>query len=164
MLANPWLYWLDKLYSFLIQIGSNLQSLLLLYMRLTWGHQLFLTGLNDLHNLDSLTAALTHFHFPSPTFHAYLFFLVEAIGGVLLFAGFLSRLAAIPVIAVMLSILATIHSEPLSDFRFVFDPLTLAIQRPFPFLVTALMVFVFGPGRVSIDAWIKRWLERQIRY
>jgi hypothetical protein len=32
---------------------------------------------------------------------------------------------------------------------------------PFPFLVTALMVFVFGPGRFSVDALLK-WGSRKL--
>lgn len=164
MLANPWLFWADKIYSFIVKIGSNLQSLFLLYLRLTWGHQLFLTGIADFKNIDALAANLATFRFPAPLFHAHEFAYVELIGGILLFTGFLSRLAALPVIGVMLAILSTIHGETLGHFRFLTDPALLTLQRPFPFLVTALAVFVFGPGRISFDAWIKRWVERQFRY
>jgi uncharacterized membrane protein YphA (DoxX/SURF4 family) len=133
-------------------------------MRLTWGHQLFMTGLADLKNIDALTATLKNFNFPTPVFHSYEFAYVELIGGVLLFMGFLSRLAAIPVAIVMIAILSTVHGEAIGNFRFITDPVLLTVQRPYPFLITALLVFTFGPGRVSIDAWIKRWVERQFRY
>lgn len=164
MLANPWLFWADKIYSFIVKIGSNLQSLFLLYMRLTWAHQLFMAGLADLKNIDSLAAMLQKFHFPTPHFHAYEFAYVELVCGLLLFTGFLSRLAALPVIAVMLAILSTIHAEALSHLGFLTDPVLLTLQRPYPFLITGLLIFIFGPGRISIDAWIKRWVERQFRY
>jgi uncharacterized membrane protein YphA (DoxX/SURF4 family) len=37
-------------------------------------------------------------------------------------------------------------------------------QNPYPFLITTLLVFIFGPGRISLDAWIKRWVSHQPRY
>ena len=135
MLTNPFLRTLERFYGFFVTIGSNLQSLLLLYMRLTWGHQLFLNGIGAL----------------------------EACLGLCLFVGFASRIAAIPVIIGMLMALGVIHPELLDNLKFVTDPHSLVAQRPYPFLITALMVFVFGPGRISIDAWIKRWISKQPR-
>lgn len=164
MFRSPWLQWLDLFYSFIVKIGSNLQSLFLLYMRLTWGHQLFMTGIAKLKDIDSMVQFLTKLNFPAPTFHAYEIALIEAVGGILLVLGFASRLAAIPVIFVTLVTLSTAHAEYLANFRFVTDPLILVIQKPYPFLITALLVFIFGPGRISIDGWIKRWVERQPRY
>jgi len=164
MLTNPFLHWLDRLYSFVIKIGSNLQSLFILYMRLTWGHQLFLIGIAKLQSIDATIALLTSLGFPYPAFHAYGIGIVETVCGFLLFIGLLSRLAAIPVICAMLTALSTAHAPELSNFRFLFEPMKLVVQEPYPFLIMALIVFVFGPGRISIDAWIKRWVDRQPRY
>ncbi|HSX11780.1 MAG TPA: DoxX family protein [Chlamydiales bacterium] len=164
MLTSPLFRILDAIYGLIVKVGSNLQSLLLLYLRITWGHQLFMTGIADLKNIDPLIAALRNFSFPAPVFHAHEFAIVETVGGILLFFGLMSRLAAIPTFLVMLGILTTMHGAPLSDLRFVTDPLILTIQRPYPFMLTALIVFIFGPGRISIDALIKRWLEKQFRY
>jgi len=143
MLENRFLYWMDLFYSLFIKVGSNMQSFLLLYMRLTWGHQLVMNGL-FLHT-DALS-------------------LLEIIGGSLLIVGFASRLIAIPIIISTLSALSTVHAENLANLKFITEPLTLVNQEPYPFLVTALLVFIFGPGRVFLDAWIKSWVAKQPRY
>ena len=130
-------------------------------MRITWGHQLFLAGANKLGDIEGTVQLFTQFHIPSPTFHAYEVGLVEALGGILLVLGLASRIASIPIFIIMLTALSTAHAEYLGNLRFVTDPHILAIQQPYPYLLTALMVFVFGPGRISIDGWIKRWAARQ---
>lgn len=164
MFTNAWLHWLDRIYSFFIKIGSNLQSLFLLYLRITWGHQLFLTGVDKLKNIDATIEFFTKLNIPSPVFHAYEIGIIEAVCGILLFIGFLSRLAAIPLTIIMVTALFTAHAEYLANFRFVTEPLILVIQEPYPFLMMGLLIFCFGPGRVSIDAWIKRWVDKQPRY
>lgn len=125
MFTVRWLRWLELFYHFLMKLGSNLQSLFLLYMRLTWGHQIFKVGMLDLKN--------------------YEFSIVEAIGGILLMIGFASRIAALSVIFTTLAILSTVHIA----------------QRPNPCLITAFVIFIFGPGRISIDAYIKYLLSKK---
>ena len=164
MLTDPLLRWIDRIYGFFVKIGSNIQSFFILYLRITWGHQLFLIGVDKLRNIDALVQLFTKLHIPAPLFHAYEVGILEAVGGILLFIGFASRMITIPLIILMLTALSTAHAENLANFRFVTNPQTLVIQQPYPFLITALVVFVFGPGRISIDAWIKRWIDKQPRY
>ena len=68
MLSNPFLYWVDKIYGFFIKIGSNLQSLFLLYMRITWGHQLFLAGLHKLNDIPGTVPLFHQARDPIPPF------------------------------------------------------------------------------------------------
>ncbi len=164
MLADPFLRWADKIYSFFIKIGSNLQSLFLLYMRVTWGHQLLLTGVDKLKDIAGTAQMFKEIGIPSPVFHAYEVGLIEAVGGILLVIGFASRIAALPIIFVMLTALSTVHAEQIGNLKFLIDPYLLVMQEPFPFLFTALLVFIFGPGRVSLDAWLKRWVDHQPKY
>lgn len=162
--ANPILRILDLLYGFVISVGNNLQSVFLLYMRLTWGHQLILTGMAKLHNMEKVVQFFTSLHFGHPEFLAYLVAILELLCGIFLFLGLVSRLAAIPIAVIMFSALWTAHAPHLSNFRFVTEPHLLVAQEPFPYLITALIVFTFGPGKVSIDAWIKRWVSNQPQY
>jgi uncharacterized membrane protein YphA (DoxX/SURF4 family) len=135
MFKNPLVNALNNLYGAVIYAGSNLQSLFLLYMRLTWAHQFFLTD-----GIYGYTA------------------------GFLLFIGFLSRLAAIPLIVLSLIKLSTVHAPDISEFRFLLQPALLVKQPPYPYLITGLLIFIFGPGRVSVDAWIKRWVAKQPKF
>jgi putative oxidoreductase len=164
MLRSPTLYRLDKLYSFVIKVGSNFQSLFLFYMRLVWGHQFLITGLGKLSNIQSTADFFASLNFAFPLFHAYLVGIFEAVCGLLLLIGFASRLASIPLIFIMLTALGTAHAPELSNFRFLLEPLSLVKQDPYPFLITAILVFLFGPGRISVDAWLKRWIDNQPRY
>jgi len=164
MLTNRFLHYIDKFYSFFIMVGSNLQSLFLLYMRVTWGHQFFVTGLGKFGHIDKVIDFFTTLGFRHPAFFSYSVAAIETICGFLLFIGFASRIAAIPLIIVMLGALSTAHAPNISNFRFLTEPLALVKQEPYPFLITAALVFIFGPGRVSVDAWIKRWVDRQPRY
>lgn len=164
MLANPFLYWMDKIYGFFVKIGSNLQSLFLLYMRLTWGHQFLLIGVEKLKDIPGTIQFFTKLGIPYPEFHAYEIGLVESVGGILLMIGLASRLISIPLLIIMLTALGTAHAENLSNFRFLLDPKSLVGENPYPFLITTLMVFTFGPGRLSLDGWLKRWISHQPKY
>lgn len=150
-----------RFYNFFVWVGSNLQSLFLLYMRVTWGHQFFIVGVAQLRSMDQFVQLLTSLDIPNPVFYGYFVALSEAIGGFLLFIGLGSRLAAVPLIIAMLTALGTAHAPNICNYRFLLEPLCLVRQEPYPFLITSLLVFIFGPGRISFDAWIKRWLSKQ---
>lgn len=143
MLANPFLYWMNFFYGWFVALGSNLQSIFLLYMRLTWGHQFFLNGAFK---------------------HEGMLGGFELIGGICLILGLASRLVSIPLIITTITLLTTEHAESLAGFQFILAPHVLVQQEPYPYLITALLVFIFGPGRVSLDAWIKRWVSHQPKY
>lgn len=164
MLENRFLYWMDKIYGFFIKIGSNLQSLFLLYMRATWGHQFLLLGVDKLKDISKVVDLFKTLGIPHPEFHAYLVGFFESIGGILLIVGFASRLISIPLSFILITALSTAHAEGISAFKWILDPQSLVLQDPYPFLITTLLVFIFGPGRISIDAWIRRWVNHQPKY
>ena len=151
-------------YNFFLKIGNNLQSLFLLFMRLTWGHQFFIAGLGKLHNIDHVTQFFASLNIPYPEFSAYLVGSCEMIGGICLILGFASRITTIPLIIIMCTAISTAHVHIFQGSLLILDPQVLVRQAPYPYLITALLVFLFGPGRVSLDAWIKRWVDNQPRY
>lgn len=164
MYQNPTLERLSRLYGSLIWLGSHLQSIYLFTMRWVWGHQFFLSGIENLKNIEKTSEYLATFHVPYPVFHAWEMGIVQAVGGILLFLGLASRLIAIPLFIVCVTLLMTVHATYLKEFSFITDPLILVIQKPYPLMMTSILMFVFGPGRLSIDAWIKRWVSKQPRY
>ena len=164
MYKNRLLYWTVKIYSCFIYTGDNLQSLLLLYMRLTWGLEFFRSGLAKLHGIEKVIAFFYTLHIPHPDFHSHLVAYTETIAGLCLFIGLGSRLAAIPLIIAMCIALSIAHAPNLSKWKLFLEPMNLVHETPYPFLMTSLMVFMFGPGKISIDAWIKRWVQKQPKY
>jgi putative oxidoreductase len=152
-----------SLYKTLTRIGDHLQSLLLLYMRLTWGHQIFLAGLHKMQDMAGTEAFFASLNISHPGFHAYFVAILEFVCGLLFILGLGSRLAAIPIFFIMFAALGTAHATNLSSLRFISEPFILSAQAPYPCLITALLLFVFGPGKISFDNWIQKRLKERDR-
>jgi putative oxidoreductase len=164
MFKNRLLQCIAVVYNWLVKLSSNFQSLFLLWMRLTWGHQFFLAGAGKLAHVAEVTQSFAALGLKDAAFHAQLVGWVELIGGACLIAGFASRLVAIPLAITMVTALHVAHAAPLAHFRFLKEPSSLVHETPYPFLITSLLVLFFGPGRFSIDGWFKRWANRQPKY
>jgi putative oxidoreductase len=138
----------------LIYIGSHLQSLFLLIVRVFWGYQFLIAGWGKLQNIAQTSEFFHTLGIAYPTFSAYATGIVETVCGALLIVGFASRFITLPLIIVMLTAFGTAHIDAT---RGIYEnPLNFIQQAPFTFLLAALIVFIFGPGRFSIDYILKR--------
>jgi putative oxidoreductase len=147
-----------RFYQLLIYVGSNLQSFFLLAIRLFWGSSFFMTGLGKLQNIPAITEYFAGLGIPFPLFNAYAASSVECIGGACLVLGLGSRLASLGLMGVMVVALLTADHEALVNA--FDDPQKLITRLPFTYLYTSLVVFIFGPGKVSIDYLMeKRWTK-----
>jgi putative oxidoreductase len=146
-------------YLMIISIGNSLQPILLLAMRIYWGGSLILTGFGKLYNISAISEYFFSLNIPFPTINAYLVGSIELVGGFCLFIGLASRLASIPVICILIGALLTEHREALLNA--LNDPQNLIIQLPFNYLLTALIVLAFGPGKISIDFLIEKFFFKK---
>jgi putative oxidoreductase len=138
-----------KLDGFLTTMGGWLQPVLLLALRGWWGWSFFLTGKGKLTNLDQTAEFFGGLHLPAPTLNAIVAGSTECVGGLLLLLGLGSRLVSVPLIFTMGVAYATAHREQLGQiFR---DPDKFTEATPFLFLLACLIVFAFGPGKLSLD-------------
>lgn len=136
------------------RLASCLQSPLLLAIRLYWGWQFFVSGRGHLMNLDKTTAFFTDLHIPMPRLNAIAAGSVECAGGILLLLGLFARPVAVPLIATMVVAYLTAESEALHA---IFDdPDKFVSASPFLFMLAALIVLAFGPGKFSLDALLFR--------
>jgi putative oxidoreductase len=147
---------LTKAYQALIFFGGFLKSPILLFCRLYWGWLFIASGWEKLNNISHFSHFLEIYQFPIPSVMAYFAALSELIGGLCLFVGFASRLAAIPLIITMSTAYSTVHAEALHGF--FQKPSLFVAEAPFNFLLTALIILAFGPGRFSIDYMLEKWL------
>lgn len=154
---------MTKLYGKLCGVLDHLQSPLLLVIRLYWGYQFFIAGKGKLMNLERVTGFFTDLGIPFPSLNAVMAGTTECVGGLLLMLGLFTRLISIPLAVVMLVAYATAHRDAvlvviqsIQGFSFTLDEFVK--QEPFPFLMTVLVVMAFGPGRFSLDTWLKRKL------
>jgi putative oxidoreductase len=146
---------LNAFYRLIIKLGELLQPILLLVLRVAVGLGFFYAGYGKLQNISQFADFLTTLGFPVPTFHAYFVAGVEALGGLFLLAGLGTRLIALILAINMIVAYLTAHQEAVAAL--VNGTLVLFVQQSaFPFLLVSLVLFAFGPGLISIDAFLKR--------
>ena len=143
---------LDKIAALHQRFNPWLQSLVLLFLRITIGYRFYLSGKGKLAHFDKTTGFFESLHIPAPAFHAGLVGCTEMVGGLLLMAGLGTRLASVPLTISMVVAYLTAHRE--EGFASLYD---FTDQAPFMFLCVTLVTLAFGPGKVSLDAAISRW-------
>ena len=127
-----------------------LQSPLLLVIRLYWGWSLAQTGWGKLTHLDRTAGFFESLNIPLPKVNAVFAGGTECLGGVLLALGLFARPASVPLIFTMLVAYWTADREALSALTS--DPDKFVTAAPFLFMLAALVVLAFGPGKLSLDA------------
>lgn len=130
-------------------MGTFFQSILLLLMRLYWGLSFFFIGIKKIGDVGHVIENFQKIGISNAEVIAPLVGWIEAICGLLLAIGLFSRIVSIPLIVVMIGALMTAHRAAL-DMAFS-NPQGLITQTPFNYLLTALVVFAFGPGKISLD-------------
>jgi len=94
-----------------------------------------------------------------PTLNAYFIGSLECFGSLLLIIGLASRPMSLLIVISMSVAYLVADFEAISNI--FSDPDKFVKADPFPFLLTALIVLVFGPGLFSIDALLKQILRRR---
>lgn len=149
---------LTKTYELLIAAANSLQSPFLLLVRLYWGFQMMQTGWGKLHNLAKVTEFFTSLGIPLPAVNAPCIVGLEFLGGILIMLGLGSRLVALLLACDMLVAFLTADREAL--FSVFSDPDKFYAAAPYTFLIAFLIVLIFGPGRISLDAFIAKRFNR----
>ena len=105
-------------------------------------------------DLEKPTEFFQSLGIPFPHAQAMLAGATECFGGLLLLAGLCSRLVSIPLM-ILLSV--AYLTADLDKVKMIFsDPDKFLTADEFLFLFAVVLVFVFGPGKFSIDWLIKR--------
>ena len=82
---------------------------------------------------------------------------MECFGGLLLLVGLATRLISIPLMILLVAYL----TADIDRVRAIFsDPDKFVTADEFHFLLTVVIVFVFGPGAFSLDALIGKYFKR----
>jgi putative oxidoreductase len=147
---------LRALYKRFFAFVDYLRSPFLLAVRLYWGWQLIQSGWGKLHNLPKVTEFFTSLNLPMPAQMAVFISCVEFLGGIFLAIGLLSRLTALVLTVNMMMAYITADREAL---RSVFsDPDKFYAAAPYVFLIASLIILIFGPGKLSLDTLLERFL------
>lgn len=152
---------LENFFKALVHIGSVLHSYFLLAVRLLWGFEFFQTGKGKLMHISDITHYFASLNIPWPKFSAYLTGATELIGGICLILGLGSRLVSLPLMVVMVTAYITTDREALLNFFENQTPVLTA--APATFLIALLVIFIFGPGRFSIDRLIENYYSHKTK-
>lgn len=121
-------------------------------VRLYRGRQFFQAGSGKIETIPQVTGFFTELGSPLPGLSARVVAGRAFAGGILLIAGLVSRLIAIPLTVNTLVAHATVDREALPAV--ISDPDRFFAAAPYTFLLASLIVLVFGPGKFALDAWI----------
>ncbi len=150
---------LSSFYRGLVTIGNNLQDLFLLVIRIYWGYIFYSAGAAKFENIQGTIQSFQSLGIPFAEYNTYLASGVEYGGGVCLIIGLASRLVSIPLAITMIVALGTAHlSGTLLAFS---DPAKFLIEPPVTFLLVVLMIFCFGPGRISMDQLLENTFSKK---
>jgi putative oxidoreductase len=136
----------------LCTLAEKLCSPFLLAVRLYWGWQFVQTGLGKLRNQPKIIEFFTSLHIPFPALNAHFVSGLEFFGGIFLILGLFSRPISLLLTGSMFVAYWTAdHDALVSIFS---NPGKFYSADPYTFLFAALLILIFGPGRLSLDALI----------
>jgi putative oxidoreductase len=162
MTGSPLFRFACAVYEWIITVATRwLQPLFLLVVRLYWGWQFHETGTGKLMDIPKVAGFFQSLHIPFPTFNAYLAGCTECFGGLLLLAGLGCRVITVPLIFTM--IIAYVTADPDLVKNIFSKPDDFVTAAPFLFMFAAIIVFLFGPGPLSLDGLIAWKLKRSPR-
>ncbi len=136
------------------RLASHLQTPLLFVLRVFWGWSFAQTGWGKLTHLERTTEFFASLNLPAPKLNAIMAGSTECLGGVLLAVGLFARPVAVPLTFTMIVAYVTADREAVQAI--FSDPDKFTSAAPFLFLLVALLVLAFGPGKWSLDHFVRR--------
>lgn len=141
-----------------LRVAAALAFLPPLLTRLVIGQAFFFTGRGKLQNPAGVTSFFTDLGIPFPAANAAFISRLEYYGGMLLIAGLLTRVTALLLASSMTVALMTADRADFMAALFNTGDKGLTDVVPVVYGLFLLWLVIAGPGAVSLDALLKRWL------
>jgi len=135
-----------------VRTANACQSAVLLAVRIYWGWQFWQSGWGKLQHIPKVIDYFTSLGVPFPAFNAPFIAVLEAGGGILLILGLGSRLIALLLFVDM--VVAYVVGDRAALGSIISDPDKFYAAAPYTFLFASLLILVFGPGKLCLDAVI----------
>jgi len=132
-------------------IGRHFAWLGPLVARVTVGWVFLISGWGKLSNLSLVIENFAGWDIPFPGIMAPFVSAVEFGGGLLLLLGLFTRIAAAPLIVVMIVAIISAKRQEIDS------PDTLLGFEEFSYMAMFLWLAIAGPGLVSVDRLLQRW-------
>jgi putative oxidoreductase len=145
---------IQRLASLGLRIAAALAFLAPLLTRLVVGFGFHATGHGKLQNLQKVTGFFTDLGIPFPGANAAFIAYLEFVGGLCLILGLGTRIFAFLLSCTMVVALITADK---ADFIAKF-PSSVSDVTSFTFLVFLVWLVLYGPGPISLDWFLSKWL------
>jgi putative oxidoreductase len=129
-----------------------------LLTRLVVGQAFYQAGAGKLENIEGVTAFFTSLGIPFPELNAAFVSRVEYYGGMLLVLGLATRLASIFLASTMVVALLTADRGSFISALQGTGDTGLTDVAPVVLLLYLIWLVLYGPGAVSADALVKRFM------
>lgn len=138
-----------------LRVTAALSFLAPLLTRLVIGWAFHVTGHGKLENLDRTTQFFGSLGIPFPHVNAVFVSSLEFVGGLFLFVGLFTRIfAALLSCSMIVALITSDGGEWLMKF-----PADLTDVTSFTFLLFLIWLVLYGPGPISIDKLLSKWLH-----
>jgi len=146
---------LQRLVGLGLRVAAALAFLAPLLTRLVIGSAFHFTGDGKLHNLDRTTQFFSSLGIPFPHFNAIFIASLEFVGGLCLVFGLATRIfAALLSCSMIVALITSDGQEWLQKF-----PADITDVTSFTYLLFLIWLVLYGPGPVSIDKLLSKWLR-----
>ena len=146
----------NRIKEMVLSVAEKLNFLPPLLARLVIGYVFITSGWGKLHDLDKVIGFFTQLGIPAPQIQAPFVASVELVGGILVFIGLFTRLAALPLVGTMVVAIIT------AKLKEVASPLDILGFSEFDYIVLLSWLFTAGAGFLSIDKLIcKRCVDNK---
>jgi putative oxidoreductase len=141
---------------------SGAQTGLLLLIRLYWGFQFAQDGWGKLTHLSRVVEFFAYLNLPAPGATALFVALVEFVGGILFAFGIGSRLVSLVLFVNMTVAYLSVPDDRVNFSHILSSPSDFYNATPYTYWFAALLILVFGPGRIAVDTLLQRFFDRRI--
>ena len=128
----------------------KLKDLPLLFIRLVLAYGFWGPAMMKWNNINAIADWFKDMGIPFPVVNAYLAATTELTGSVFLLLGFATRLISLPLMIVMSVAIFSVHLPN------GFEAGSNGFEIPLYYLIMLFTLFVYGPGRISIESFLKR--------
>ncbi len=132
-----------------------------LVTRLVMGQAFYQTGSGKIENFANTVSFFTELGIPMPEANAFFVSRLEFWGGLLLLVGLATRLVALGLASTMVVALLTADRATFLEALRGTGDTGLTDVVPFVYLLFLGWLVLAGPGLVSLDALVARWLDRR---
>lgn len=133
---------------------KRLADMPLFFLRLILAYGFYEPAMMKLKDISAIGSWFESMGYPLPYLNAYLATITEGLGMILLLLGLGTRIIAVPLMITMIVAILTVH------YSNGFAAGDNGFEIPLYYLLMLFVLFVIGPGRISIDHLINSFRKK----